>query len=231
MQSPKFTIDDVKYADGSTTFKRAQELYRSGKVGEVAETYRGYSAIVQGTEPYHVSVSQQRIDEGDCSCYLGQHDRLCKHILALALVVLNESGKMSETEQEQQAPTSLDEAKPIVNAGMRKLRAYTGSSGIWFSYQRSLATGAGMIAQGVSRLPATKENARYLWRLIERIDKKLMNGVDDSDGVVGGCVMTIIEQLVGYAEKEPELETVIRRFCNKKTNFDFGHELFTMLSL
>ncbi len=230
MLSPKFTIDDVKYADGSATFKRAQELYRSGKVGKVVETHGGYSAIVQGTQPYHVSLSHRRIDEGDCSCYLGQHDRLCKHILALALVVLNESGKTNEAEEAQQAPTSLDEAKRIVNAGMRKLRAYTGPSRIWFSYQRSLATGAGMIAQGVSQLPPTKDNARYLWTLIERIDKKLVNGIDDSDGVVGECVMTIIEQLAGYTKKNPELEPIIRHFCDKKTNFDFSHELLAMLS-
>jgi hypothetical protein len=225
MQSPKFTIDDVKYADASATFNRAQELYRSGKVEKVTETQRGYSAIVQGTQPYHVSLSQRRIDEADCSCYLGQHDRLCKHVLALALAVLNASGTINEAEPKQQAPASLEEAKPIVNAGMRKLRAYFGPSKIWFSYQRSLATGAGMITQGVSQLPPTKDNARYLWKLIERIDKKLLNGVDDSDGVVGECVITIIEQLAGYSKKNPELEPVIRRFCNKKTNFDFDQEL------
>ena len=229
MQSPMFTIDDVKYADGPATFKRAQELYRSGKVEKVAETLGRYSAIVQGTHPYHVSLSRRRIDEGDCSCYLGQHDRLCKHILALALVVLNESGITNEAKEERQAPTSLAEARLVVNAGMRKLRAYTGPSHTWFSYQRSLTTGAGIIAQGVGQLPPTKDNARYLWALIERIDKKLVNGVDDSDGVVGECVMTIIEQLAGYAKKEPVLEPVIRRFCNKKTNFDFAQELLRML--
>lgn len=84
----------------------------------------------------------------------------------------------------QQPPAGPEEIKPLVNAGMRKLRYYTGPSHTWFSYQRSLATGAGMIADAVGRLPPTKENARYLWQLIERIDKKLANGVDDSDGDV-----------------------------------------------
>jgi hypothetical protein len=227
MKAPQFTLDDIKHAENAATYRRAQELYRYHKVEAVTETAQGYRAIVQGTHPYQVSLSRRSVDQGDCTCYLGQHDRLCKHILALALAVLNASGKMDEiqTQQKQQAPTALEEARPIVNAGMRKLKHYTGPSRIWFSYQRSLATGAGMIAVGVSGLPPTKENARYLWKLITRIDQKLVNGVDDSDGVVGECAMILVEQLSGYAKKNAELEPLIRRLSNTDTNFDFAQML------
>lgn len=183
----------------------------------------GYRAIVHGTHPYHVSVSQRRVDDGDCTCYLGQNDRLCKHVLALALAVLHATGGIRAAEP--QPLTSLEEVKPMVNAGMQKLRYYTGPSRVWFSYQRSLATGAGMIAQAVSRLPPTKENARYLWKLVERIDKKLANGIDDSDGHVGACVMALIAQLAAYAKKQPDLEPLILGFCDNKTNFVFEREL------
>ena len=63
MKPPAFTLDDIKYAEGPMTFGRAQELYRSGKVREITPMARGYSAIVHGTHPYHVSVSQRRVDE------------------------------------------------------------------------------------------------------------------------------------------------------------------------
>lgn len=223
MRAPQFTINDVKYADGPATFGRAQDLFRTGKVQDIAKTARGYRATVQGTHPYDVSVSHRRVDEGDCSCYLGQHGRLCKHILSLALAVLHASGKIPPPPQ--QPPVSLEEIKPLVNAGMRKLRFYTGPSHTWFSYQRSLATGAGMIEDAVSRLPSTKENARYLWKLVERIDNKLVKGIDDSDGHVGACIMALIDQLAAYAKNQPDLKPLILRFCAKEMNFDFEHEL------
>ena len=146
-------------------------------------------------------------------------------MLALALAVLQDSGKLDSMTATSTAPTDLATVKHIVNAGMNRLRAYRGPSKIWFSYQRSLATGAGIIAQGVSALPATKENAAYLWSVIVRIDRKLVNGVDDSDGVVGDCAARIMHRLASYAQTTPELLPVIRRYCDKKTNFCFEDEL------
>jgi SWIM zinc finger len=229
MQQPKFAYEDVKYAENPAMFERALDLYQLGKVGEISEDRRGYSATVQGSHPYIVNVSMRRVDEGDCTCYMGQHDKLCKHIFALALAVLHTSGKMKEVVSETNAPTDLPIARGLVTAGMQKLRRYTGPSRIWFSYQRTLATGAGMIAHAVSGLPPTKENAKYLWSVVGRIDKKLMNGVDDSDGVVGDCVGKIIEQLAGYVKEVHELEPIIRKYCDKKTNFCFEDDLRAML--
>ena len=225
MRPPKFTLEDVACADRPATFKRAQMLYRSGKVGEVVEKPLGYSATVLGTQPYVVSISLSRVDNGDCNCYLGQHGRMCKHLLALALKILDGSGKGVSVAAGPQAPEDLASVRPIVNAGMNRLRAYHGPSKIWFSYQRTLATGASMIAQAVSGLPPTKENAAYLWAVIIRIDKKLVNGVDDSDGVVGECVARITQQLAAYAQVVPALVPVIKQFCSKKTNFCFEAEL------
>jgi hypothetical protein len=229
MQPPKFTFEDVKYAEDPGMFRRALDLYESGKVGKISEDPNGYSATVQGTQPYRVNVSFRRVDEGYCSCYMGQHNRLCKHMLALALAVLYTSGKMDATEPEAKAPADLSAAKPLVTAGMRKLRFYTGPSRIWFSYQRTLATGASMIAHAVSGLPPSRENVKYLWSIIERIDKKLLNGVDDSDGVVGECVGKVLEQLAAYAKEAPELEPLIRSYCGRRTSFCFEDDLRSLL--
>lgn len=229
MKQPAFSHDDVKFAADKATFERARNLYQSGKVKRISETPFGYSATVQGTHPYTVSLSSRRLDEGDCNCYMGQRDRLCKHMLALALAVLFHSGKIDETRTEDPPPTELAEVRKRVTAGMQKLQPYNGPSRIWFSYQRKLATGAGIIAHAVSGLPPTRQNADYLWRLIERLDRKLANTVDDSDGVVGECAEKIIRQLADYAKQCPELAPTISRYTGKKTNFDFADTLQALL--
>ena len=229
MQQPKFTFDDAKFAGGPATFTRAQNLYLSGKIENIKENPFGYSAIVHGTHSYEVSISLKRVDDGYCTCYLGKNDRLCKHMLALALAVLFASGKAVESMAGPPAPADLDQVKKLVTTGMQKLSRYTGPSSTWFSYQRSLATGAGMIAHAVGALPPSKENAAFLWNIIERIDKKLANRVDDSDGVVGECAHKIIQQLAAYVKEQPELVTVIKRFTDKKTNFAFENDLQAML--
>src|SRR3989344_9705525 len=95
MRHPKFTLQDIKYADDPETFFRAEELFRSGKVGKIQEDPRGYRAKVQGTKAYEVSVSYKRIDEGSCSCYMGKNNILCKHMLALSLAVLDKAGGLN----------------------------------------------------------------------------------------------------------------------------------------
>ena len=225
MQQPKYTLDDIKYADSPAMYKRAEDLYPSNKIGDIEELLHSYAATVKGTQPYQVSISKTRVDNGDCDCYMGSNGKLCKHILALGLAVLHVSGKIEATSEEKKISSDLNEVKSLVTAGFSKLKPYRGPSRIWFSYQRNLATGAGIIAEAISALPPTKENANYLWKLIERIDRKIMNGVDDSDGVVGECAGKILDQLADYANQEKALAPLITKLCEKKTNFNFEHDL------
>ena len=104
MNQPTFTIQDIKYSVNSSMFERAQKLYESGKVQKISETPHGYEATVQGSSPYHVSLSRKHIDHGYCDCYMGQNDELCKHMLALGLAVLHLSGKTKETKEESRFP-------------------------------------------------------------------------------------------------------------------------------
>jgi len=229
MQKPEFTTNDIRHAANKASYDRALDLYKAGKVGPITADRLGYSAIVQGTHPYRVSVSAKHVDKGDCDCYLGQNDSLCKHILALALAVLGPSGAIESSNNATASHVSPDEAKQLIKDGIKKLRAYTGPSRVWFSYQRSLATGAAMIAEATTNLPPSKENADYLWRLVERLDKKLQTGVDDSNGVVGNCIDIIIDCLAGYARQTPDLEPRIRKFCSRKTGFGFETSLQSLM--
>lgn len=224
MNQPTFTLQDIKYSVDPPLLKRAQKLYETGKVQNIQETLHGYTAIVQGTSPYHVSLSARHIDHGHCDCYMGQNDELCKHMLALGIAVLHLSGKVEDEPEE--SPTDLDAVKQLVAAGMRKIKPYHGPSKIWFSYQRELDVGSGMIEAAVKNLPAAKEHTKYLWALVLKLSKKLSHGgVDDSNGTVGGCVSVLVEQCGRYAQEKPELRPMMLKFAEDDTGFGFEDEL------
>ena len=222
MRTPHFTIQDIKYSEDPQTFLRAQDMFKGGKVGTIREDVRRYSAKVKGTKLYDVGVSYKRVDAGYCSCYLGRNDTLCKHMLALALAVLDKSGDL----QTDEPIINLDEAKKCVSEGMRRLVAYNGPSRVWFAYQRKLATGSGIIMGAIESLPASKPNAKYLWALVLRISKKLATGgIDDSEGEVGNCVYAIIQKLGKYSKESPELIPTLLSYCKDDTGFGFEDEL------
>jgi hypothetical protein len=224
MMSPSFTIQDIKYSVDEPMFLRAQKLFETSKVQNIEESPHGYTATVQGTSPYHVSLSRKHIDRGYCDCYMGQNDQLCKHILALGLAVLNLSGQMDKAEES--SPDNLDEAKQFVAQGMRKIKSYNGPSKIWFSYQRELDVGSGIIEEAVKNLPPSKENANYLWKLVLKLSKKLSHGgVDDSNGTVGGCIFTLVAQCGRYAKENSDLKSMINKFTEDDTGFGFEEEL------
>ncbi len=208
---------------------RARELFERGKVTSFHSTPHGYSAIVRGTHDYNVALSFKALDLADCSCYMGQNDQLCKHVLALALEVLSRQGDVIEPAAQV---LTTQEAKLQIRAGLKKIRAYSGPSKIWFSYQRQLSVGAGIITATANQLPATQDNALLIWQTILRLSKKLATGgVDDSDGTIGnGCCMELITVLHKWAATNDDLHRYIEKFTGDETGFDFEDELWAGLS-
>lgn len=99
---PTYDLNKIKFATDAATFQRGVGLYKKGKVMEVEEAFGDYSAIVQGTKTYRVSVSGRRCKDAHCTCYLGERGTLCKHVVALALhAVMN--GNLLKDEDKQQA--------------------------------------------------------------------------------------------------------------------------------
>ena len=124
-----------------------------------------------GSRVYKVRVSTRRFDEGDCECYLGQNDELCKHMVAVAIYAILGGRPLLEEEKQQKNDISLT----------------------WFIYQNSLSEDCSRLAATVSELPVSLQTAELLVDLLLRMDKKLCTGgVDDSDGVVGGCMEEIV---------------------------------------
>jgi len=95
-----YDLNKIKFATDEATFKRAVGLYESGKVTEVEQLGGYYSAVLLGTEPYRVSVSARNYKHGHCTCYLGEKDTLCKHMVALALYAVMEGKPLSDKDKQ-----------------------------------------------------------------------------------------------------------------------------------
>lgn len=230
--APKFTYDNVKFAAHGGIFARAIKLFADGKVRNFHELGGGgYEAIVQGSESYRVRLNSKRVDYADCTCYMGQNDDLCKHMLALALYALHKAGTV-DTHGNPIGGTKLEpsDARDHITAALKKIRSYDGPSRIWFEYQRKLDTAAGMIQDAVPLLEPTLDNAKYLWKLVLKLSKKLSEGgVDDSNGTIGNAILFVIQRIADMAHADPDILRWARQHCTDDTGFYFEDELQQIL--
>lgn len=242
MQPPDFDLSKIKFATDGPTFEKAVALYESGKVTQFEEGIRSYSAIVLGTNPYRVSVEARQYDYGHCTCYLGQNDTLCKHMVALAIFVVMDGKPLTDEDKKiVDTPTcsgnlrnlnkeELTEIKKSVTDAIRYIKPYTGLSRTWFTYQNSLQEGCNRLSAIVSNLPVSEQTAQLLVDLLLRLDKKLISGgVDDSDGTVGDFMYETVEVLKQYAELEPECMLTFRQLQNRETCFGWEKPLLKLI--
>lgn len=148
-------------------------------------------------------------------------------MLALGLAVLHASWSLNEADNPENSPTELSDVKLLISSAIRKIKAYSGPSKIWFQYQMSLDVGSGSIVEAVQNLPANKENIRYIWSIVMKLSKKLSEwGVDDSNGTVGRCVLELVSVCKKFMKEDPGLESTVRKFSEDETGFGFEEELF-----
>lgn len=240
MNKPDFTLDKIKFATGGLTFEKAVALYESGKVTQVEEGIRSYVAVVMGTKPYRVSVEARRYDYGHCTCYLGTNGTLCKHMVALAIYVVQDGKPLTDNDKKLvQNPTcsgklgtlsdtELSATKQTITATLRYVKAYIGPSRTWFAYQNSLSEGCNRLSAIISDLPVSIQTADLLVDLLLRLDKKLCTGgVDDSDGEVGGFIEEVISVLQKFAKLDPSCINAFEKLENRKTCFGWEKPLLT----
>lgn len=131
------------------------------------------------------------------------------------------SGKIGELSKEE-----LAETKKAITSAMRCIKAYTGSSRIWFAYQGSLSEGVNRLSKIVSELPVSAQTTRLLVDMLLRLDRKLcQGGVDDSDGTVGGFMQEVALMLAEYAKLDPECVKVFEKLCSRQTCFGWEEPL------
>jgi len=235
---PKYTLEKIKFATDAPTFGKATEIYEDGKVTKFKEDLGGYFAVVIGTQPYNVYVSKNHYDQGSCDCYLGQHEVLCKHMVAAAIfAVMGGKELSSENKQPVGGPicsnklgelskSDLSDIKREITSAMKYIKAYSGPSKKWFAYQDALTEGCARLSKIISELPISKQTARILIDLLLRLDKKLCcGGVDDSDGTVGGFIQETVIMLQKYAKLCPECKNVFKVLQNQETCFGWEESL------
>lgn len=226
IRAPKFTYREVRYSVDDAMFERARKLFISGNVQNYRRDLAGYMADVVSTQTYSVYVSNRAIDYGSCNCYMGQNDTLCKHMIALGLAALHDAKLVDDIGKTVQAPPStLQDRKQLVTAGLKKIKGYDGPSSTWFAYQNKLDIGAAMIHEAMLGLEPTKENANFLWDIVKRIDRKLQSHVDDSNGTVWPVASEAVATLANWVNENLELREVIKDFTTHKTSFGYAEEL------
>ncbi|RJO60268.1 SWIM zinc finger family protein [candidate division WS5 bacterium] len=238
---PLYGLDKIKFATDPPTFERAVGLYGAGKVTQFKEELNGFFATVLGTKPYQVYVDRKHYDQGDCECYLGQNNTLCKHMVAVAIYAVMDGKKLSQEDEElvsgpkcsgrlgELSKVELVETKKAITSAMRYIKPYNGPSRLWFAYQGSLAEGCARLSKLVSDLPVGEQTAKLLVDLLLRLDKKLgTGGVDDSDGTVGGFVQEMVLMLAEYAKLKPKCVKAFEKFCSQSTCFGWEEPLVEM---
>lgn len=239
---PKYDFNKIRFATDAPTFEKAVGLYESGKVTQFKEGVGGFSATVIGTQPYHVSISSDRYDEGGCNCYVGQNDTLCKHMVAVAIYAVKGGRMLADDEKAVIAGSrcsgkigvlndeKMANLKKEITEALKYIKPYYGPSKIWFRYQDSLQEGSNRLAKIVSELPVSPQTAGLLVDLLLRLERKLMGGVDDSDGTVGGCMTDIVEALKEFTKLVPACALKFKKLQNLQTSFGWEEPLLKYIA-
>ena len=236
---PNFDLDKIKFATDGSTFEKAVGIYELGGVKNFEDTGFGFSAKVRGNSGnfYNVFVSAKHYDRGNCDCYLGQNETLCKHIVALAIYAVMRGDKLSDEDKQlvgepkcsgqigELSKNELAKVKKAITSAMKYIKSYSGPSRIWFAYQDSLSEGCARLSKIVSDLPISKQTAKLLVALLLRLDKKLSYGVDDSDGTVGGFIEETVNALQEYAKFDPKCIKTFEKLCGQETMFGWEEPL------
>jgi len=238
---PSFNLDKIKFATDRSTFEKAVALCESGKVTQFKEGISSYTAVVIGTKPYKVAIEARRYGLADCTCYLGQNDTLCKHMVAVSIYAVMDGKSLKDEDKKlmsspvcssqlgELSQTKLAEIKKSVTFALKYIKAYNGPSRIWFAYQNSLAEGCNRLSAIVSELPVSEQTAELLVDLLLRLDKKLCTGgVDDSDGTVGGFMEEIVVMLTEYARLDHNCLKAFTKLKNQSTCFGWEEPLLKL---
>ena len=237
---PKYDLEKIKFGVDSPTFQKAIGLYDRGCVTQFKDQFGGYSAVVIGGSPYQVFVSNKDFNAGDCTCYLGVNDTLCKHMVALAMHAIKNGEILTEDDRIQRnvlvfsgragelTGLKLSKFKEDVTEALRYIKPYMGPSRIWFIYQNSLDEGCNRLSALLSELPASSQTAGLVVSLLLRIDKKLtQGGVDDSNGTVGGFIEEAVKLLLEFAKIAPECKKEFEKLKGVDTCFDWEDPLIS----
>jgi len=237
-----YDLEKIKFGMDKRTWERAVDLYEERKVMNFQDTGFTFVADVQGTHFYKVIVSKRKYTDGNCTCYLGQNNTLCKHMIAVVIYGLKKglpltaeertqhneikfSGKIGEIDQDR-----LDLFKAEISGAMRYVKAYTGPSRVWFTYQDSLTEGCNRLAAIFSSMPVSQQTTKLIVKTLLRLDNKLTTGgVDDSDGTVGGFIEEAVKLLSEFARIDSACLREFEILKGRETSFGWEDPLLKFI--
>ena len=229
-----YTVADIQLGVGDYEFSKGFAIYKKGAVNYIEKDFSGYSAVVSGTHDYIVNVSMSSYDRGVCNCYLGERNELCKHMIALAIALVYKfrpkdtkiidipldqavcSGQIRNITQAE-----VENFKEEIKKDLSFIKSYNGSSSKWFQYQDSLTKGSRLILLALSKLPICKDSVLICIDILKKLDKKILRGVDDSDGTVGCLMENIVELLNMFVTDDSDLKDFIKEKLPKGEAFDW----------
>lgn len=232
---PKYTLSDIQICVGGDEFNKGINLYNKGAVNHIKKDFFGYSAIVSGTHDYVVNVSITSCDKGNCNCYIGRKDELCKHMIALAIALVYKlrpndvkiidiplDQAVCSGQKRNISQTEIESIEAEIKRGIFFIKSYTGPSSKWFYYQDNLTKGSRMILLTLSKLPVCKKSVDICINLLRKLDKKLLNGgIDDSNGTISDLMMQIVEVLNLFVDFDASLKEYINSNLPKGEVFDW----------
>ncbi len=239
----KYNLDKIKYATDPATFERAVGLYEKGKIIRFKKELNGFFATVLGTKSYSVYITKAHYDRGDCSCYLGQREILCKHMVAVAIYACMDGKPLKDEDKkiidipmcsDKLGELPKDELliiKKDITSARKYIKSYTGPSKTWFAYQGSLDEGCARLSKIVSDLPVSLQTTKLLVDMLLRLDKKLSTGgVDDSNGTVGGFMQDTVSMLEEYFKLDPNCIKAFEKLCEQSTCFEWEEPLIKIFN-
>lgn len=237
MATPSYNLDKIKFIVPPQTFEKAVNLYERGRVKNFEDGIGSFSAVVYGTKPYRVSVEARNFGYSYCECYLGQNNTLCKHVIAVAIYSILRGGKLTKEEKKQitnpsssgvigeLSKTELSLVKKEVTKSISYIKYYEGPSRTWFAYQDSLIEGVNRLSTIISKLPVSFQTADLVVNILLRLDKKLSNGVDDSDGTIGDFMTETVEVLKEYSKIDKNIKKSFKKLEDIDSSFGWEEPL------
>lgn len=234
----KYDLEKLKFAIDSQTFNKAVGLYDKGRIKQFKSLDGGYSAVVLGSSPYQVFVSNLSFDVGSCTCYLGVSNTLCKHIVAIAIFAVKNGEELTIKDKIQHNDLIFSGQKGIltniqvlkfkksVSEDFNYIKPYQGPSKIWVTYQNLLEEGCNRLSALLSSLPASEQTTELIIDLLLQLDKKLSHGgVDDSNGTVGEFIEKAVKVLIEFTKVDPKCRRRFKKFREVKTSFGWEEQL------
>ncbi|WP_019616763.1 SWIM zinc finger family protein [Psychromonas ossibalaenae] len=162
-----FNLNEIKLRAQSKSYQLGSLLYLSGKVRLLSAAGDTVTAIVSGQHDYHVRLIQGEPIQNRCSCPAADYQDLCKHCVAVALLV--ENTPVEEIDSEAAGHVQLQEwfkqksADELTGFLMTYIESSEHEFDKWLVIMRSEENGLGYVELSELISKALPEESVWNW--------------------------------------------------------------------